>query len=96
MLYADGEPSAEVYGAACDRAQASLVFDVAKRVVEMTPALMKRSKIMGATKRIINYSNAGIYQVLSADVSSKHGLNVSACVIDDSCNENTGPLSSSH
>ena len=83
MLYADGEPSAEVYGAACDRAQASLVFDVAKRVVEMTPALMKRSKIMGATKRIVNYSNAGFYQVLSADVASKHGLNVSACVIDE-------------
>ena len=83
MLYADGEPSAEVYGAACDRAQASLVFDVAKRMVEMTPALTKRSKIMGSTKRIINYRNAGIYQVLSADVSSKHGLNVSACIIDE-------------
>ena len=83
MLYADGEPSAEVYGAACDRAQASLVFDVAKRIIEMTPALMKRSKIMGATKRIVNYSNAGFYQVLSADVASKHGLNVSACVIDE-------------
>ena len=68
MLYADGEASPEVYSAACDRSQASLVFDVAKRIIEMTPALEKRSKIMGATKRIVNYSNAGIYQVLSADV----------------------------
>lgn len=68
LLYADNEPSAEVYGAAADRQQASIVFDIAKRVVEMTPALLKRSKIMGATKRIINYSNAGFYQVLSAEV----------------------------
>ena len=44
----------------------SIVFDVANQMVRMTPALMKRSKIMGATKRIVNYSNAGFYQVLSA------------------------------
>lgn len=68
LLYADNEPSAEVYGAAADRQQASIVFDVAKQMVEMSPALMKRSKLMGATKRIVNYSNAGYYQVLSAEV----------------------------
>lgn len=58
LLYADNEPSAEVYGAAADRQQASIVFDVAKQMVEMSPALMKRSKLMGATKRIVNYSTA--------------------------------------
>ena len=83
MLYADNEPSAEVYGAAADRQQASIVFDVAKQMVEMTPALMKRSKIMGATKRIVNYQNAGFYQVLSAEVGTKHGLNVSGLVLDE-------------
>lgn len=83
MLYADNEPSAEVYGAAADRAQASIVFDVAKRMVEMNPALMKRSKIMTASKRLINNANAGFYQVLSADVSNKHGLNVSALCFDE-------------
>ncbi len=44
LLYADNEPSAEVYGAAADRGQASIVFDVANQMVKMTPALMKRSK----------------------------------------------------
>ena len=52
LLYADNEPSAEVYGAAADRQQASIVFDVAHRMIQKTPALMKRSKIMAATKRI--------------------------------------------
>ena len=83
LLYADGEPSAEVYGAAADRQQASIVFDVAYQMVRMTPALMKRSKIMVATKRIVNYSNAGFYQVLSAEVGTKHGLNVSGLVLDE-------------
>ena len=83
LLYADNEPSAEVYGAAADRQQASIVFDVANQMVRMTPALMKRSKIMGATKRIVNYANAGFYQVLSAEVGTKHGLNVSGLVLDE-------------
>lgn len=87
MLYADNEPSAEVYGAAADRQQASIVFDVAKRMVEMTPALLKRSKILAAQKRIVNYDNAGFYQVLSAEVGTKHGLNVSALVFDEIHNQ---------
>lgn len=83
LLYADNEPSAEVYGAAADRQQASIVFDVAKQMVEMAQALMKRSKLMGATKRIVNYSNAGYYQVLSAEVGGKHGFSVSGLVFDE-------------
>ena len=72
-----------MYGAACDRSQASIVFDVAKQMVQMTPALLKRSKITAATKRIVNYSNAGFYQVLSAETGTKHGLNVSGLVFDE-------------
>ena len=83
MLYADNEPSAEVYGAAADRQQASIVFDVARRMVEMSPALQKRSKITLASKRLVNFSNSGFYQVLSADVVTKHGLNISALVFDE-------------
>src|SRR5699024_3793932 len=78
-----GEASAEVYGCANDRSQASIVFDVAKRMVEKCPALLKRSKIAVATKRIVNYRNAGFYQVLSAETGTKHGLNISGLVFDE-------------
>lgn len=83
LLYADNEPSAEVYGAAADRQQASIVFDVAKQMVEMSPALLKRSKLMTATKRIVNYGNSGYYQVLSAEVGGKHGFSVNGLVFDE-------------
>ena len=83
LLYADNEPSAEVYGATADRQQASIVFDVAHQMVNMSTALFKRSKIMAATKRIVNFSNAGFYQVLSAEVGTKHGLNVSGLIFDE-------------
>lgn len=83
LLYADNEPSAEVYGAAADRQQASIVFDVARQMVEMSPALLKRSKLMTATKRIVNYGNSGYYQVLSAEIGGKHGFSVSGLVFDE-------------
>ena len=44
---------------------------------------MRRSKIRTAGKRIINYRNAGFYQVLSAETGTKHGLNVSGLVFDE-------------
>ena len=40
-------------------------------------ALLKRSKLMTAKKRIVNYGNSGYYQVLSAEVGGKHGFSVS-------------------
>lgn len=83
LLYADGEASPEVYGAAADRQQASIVFDVAHQMIKLTPALMKRSKIMTAGKRIVYPGNNGFYQVLSAEVGTKHGLNVSGLVLDE-------------
>ena len=87
LLYADKEPAAEVFSAAADRQQASIVFDVAKRMVELTSTLLKRSKIMAATKRIVNYSNAGYYQVVSADVANKHGYSISGLCFDEIHNQ---------
>ena len=87
LLYADNEPSAEVFSAAADRQQASIVYDVARRMTEMTPALLKRSKVMAATKRIVNYSNAGYYQVVSADVGGKHGYSISGLIFDEIHNQ---------
>lgn len=87
LLYADHEPSAEVFSAAADRQQASIVYDVAKRMIEMTPGLDKRSKVMAATKRIVNYDNAGYYQVVSADVGGKHGFSISGLVFDEIHNQ---------
>ena len=38
---------------------------------------------MTAGKRIVNYDNAGFYQVLSAEVGSKHGFSISGLVFDE-------------
>lgn len=83
MLYADGEFGAEIYSAAGDRDQATIVFDVAAQMVRMTPALEKRSRIIDSTKRILYPAKNSIYRVLSAEHATKHGFNASAVIFDE-------------
>jgi phage terminase large subunit-like protein len=79
----DGEERAEVYGCAADRNQASIVFNVAADMVRLCPALSKRVKILDSQKRLIYLPTGSIYQVLSADVSNKHGFNTHGVVFDE-------------
>ena len=83
LLFADGEMSGEVYGAASDREQASLVFDVAAQMVRQEPALQKRCKIVDSRKRIIVHKTNSVYVALSKETCTKHGLNPSAVIIDE-------------
>ena len=56
------------------------MFDVAVDMVKQSPALMKRIKIIPSMKRMVYQPTGSIYQVLSSEVATKHGLNVSACI----------------
>ena len=83
MLVNDDEWKAEVYSCASDRQQAAIVFDVACDMVRQSSALSKRIKIVPSTKRMVYMPTGSIYQVLSSEVATKHGLNVSACIFDE-------------
>ena len=85
MLCADfpQEIGGEVYGAAVDREQASLIFNVAAQMVRQDAKLNARLKIIDSRKRIVDFQTGSFYQVLSSEVESKHGLNPSAVVIDE-------------
>ncbi len=83
MLTNDDEWKAEVYSCASDRQQAAIVFDVAVDMVKQSPALLKRIKIIPSMKRMVYQPTGSIYQVLSSEVATKHGLNVSACIFDE-------------
>jgi phage terminase large subunit-like protein len=83
LLFADEEQGAEVYSAACDREQASLVYMVAAQMVRNNPALYKRCRIIDSRKRIVCYETGSFYQVLSADVKTKHGFNTHGIIFDE-------------
>lgn len=92
MLMADGEANAEVYSAACDRQQASIVFNTAVNFVEGHPTLRALCRVVASTKRIVFPRTGSFYQVLSSDVKSKSGLNISAAIIDEAWTHPTPDL----
>jgi phage terminase large subunit-like protein len=83
MLFADGEVGGEIYGAACDRSQAEIVFNVARDMVLASPALAKRAKIVDSQKRIINVKTRSVYRAIPADAAGSHGFNASAVILDE-------------
>jgi len=83
MLLADGEANAEVYVAACDRQQASIIYETSVNFCEGNKTLSKVTKTIRSTKRIVYPKTASFYQVLSSDVKSKSGLNVSCVILDE-------------
>lgn len=87
FLFADGEESAEVYCVAADKDQASLVFNVAKRMVELSPVLSpligSRIEIVDSRKRIIDKKTNGVLAVLPGDAGGALGTNPSAVIMDE-------------
>ena len=87
MLLADKEAEPEVYSAACDREQASIIHRVSRDMIRNSDALRPRARIIDSRKRVVGRDADGIqngyYSALSADVANKHGLNVHSCLFDE-------------
>lgn len=80
MLTGDGEPGAEVYGAATDRLQARIVFRITEKLISKNETLSESLRIR---RDVMHYDERdAFYRVLSADAYNKDGLN-SSCVIFD-------------
>lgn len=75
LLLCEGEQRGEIYSCAADKNQAKIVFDVAADMVRFSKSLSKRIKIYESQKKLEYLPTKSTYQVLSADVSNKHGFN---------------------
>lgn len=81
LMACDGEPGAEVYGAATKREQARIVFDEAKAMVSMSPAL---SSVIEPFKYYLEIpATRSKFEPLASDYNSLDGLNPSAFVADE-------------
>lgn len=77
LLFADGERGAQIYGAAGEREQASLLYRYVRGMVEAEPQLNSRAQVFkGAGQRAIMLRDdpAAGYKVLSSDGETKHGF----------------------
>jgi phage terminase large subunit-like protein len=83
-LFEDGEPCAELYGAAGEYKQASLVFEHARGMVLQNARLAELSKVYrGASKAIQLVKDYSTYRVISAEAYSSHGYNTHMAVVDE-------------
>jgi phage terminase large subunit-like protein len=83
MLAFDGEESAEVYGAARDRDQARIVWDVASRMVMLSPVLSRRLKITASTRRIVDHQTFSFYTTVARDALGNLGQNPHCVIFDE-------------
>lgn len=84
VLFEDGEPGAEIYGAAYDYKQASLVFDHARGMVRYNPRLADRCKVyQGQSKAVQLDEDYSTYRVVCGKDEGLHGGNTHAAVIDE-------------
>jgi phage terminase large subunit-like protein len=83
LLAGDDEPGAEVYSAASDREQASIVYREAAAMVRASPSLAKRLRPIDSTKTVTYASRAARYHALSADAPRTEGLNIHGLIFDE-------------
>ena len=81
VLFCDGEPGAEIYAAASEREQASLVWNASKQQILNEPTLGKHAKIY--MKSIVIPETNSFFKPISADAKSAHGFNAQLVCIDE-------------
>jgi phage terminase large subunit-like protein len=81
LLFFDGEQEAEVYCAASVEKQARICFNQAKKMIEHSPDLRRRTKIL--TKNINIPSTSSKMEMLGRDSDTMEGINPSGGVIDE-------------
>jgi phage terminase large subunit-like protein len=92
LLSQDGEEGAEVYGAAADRDQARVVWDVAARMVQLSPVLSKRLRVRVHERRIIDERSGSFYTVISRDAAGNLGTNPHGIIFDEVLAQKDGSL----
>lgn len=83
ILFTDGEMSAELFGVAKDREQASAIFNVAAQMIAMNPTLKKMAEPKMTAKRIVKPNTNSFYRVIANDAASALGSNPSAIAADE-------------
>lgn len=83
LILADGEPSPRIFLNACDKEQASLIFDEAGAMVKSSPDLARRLEVIDYRKRIVTRDHRGRIQANSSEAPAKDGPNASAVIFDE-------------
>lgn len=75
--------NAQLYSLALKRDQASIIFDLMKRIVQQSKALDRLIKVTDSGKKLENLKNGVTYKALSTDAGSSMGYSCLLCVNDE-------------
>ena len=76
-------PNSQLVSTALSRDQAALLFDLAQKMVKMSPTLSEYVAIVYSGKRLYCESRGTVYRALSADASTNVGASPVFCVHDE-------------
>ena len=79
----EAKPNAQIVSGAMSRDQAALVFGLAAKMVQQSPELAKRVRIVPSGKRLIGLPLNTEYRALSADGQTAHGLSPVLAILDE-------------
>jgi phage terminase large subunit-like protein len=79
----EARPNGEIYSAANDRDQASIIFKFARQIVEADKELRQKVEIINSTKTMLVRSLGSIYRAISAEAGTKHGYMPSLVIYDE-------------
>lgn len=79
----EAKQNAQIASGALSRDQAALVFQLASKMVQLSPALSEIVRIIPSGKRLIGLPLNVEYKALAADGKTAHGLSLSLAILDE-------------
>lgn len=75
--------NSSIVSGAMSRDQAALVFELARKMINLEPKLARLCRIVPSTKRIIGLAKRTEYRALSADAQTAHGQSPVLAILDE-------------
>jgi len=75
--------NSQIVSGAQSQDQAAVVFELARKMVEMSPRLEKLVRVKPSGKRLIGLSKNVLYRALSAEGKTAHGLSPILAILDE-------------
>lgn len=75
--------NSQIVSGAQSQDQAAVVFELARKMVDMSPALSAKVRIQPSGKRLIGLSRNVLYRALAAEGKTAHGLSPILAILDE-------------
>lgn len=79
----EAEVNSQIVSGALSREQAGVVFNLACKMIQLSPELSKLIRIVPSSKRLIGLTRNVEYRALSADGRTAHGLSPILAILDE-------------